>query len=220
KERIVQHDPRRGGRGGVPRVSRPARPPRETGNPLRGGLVVEERWSRTRVSRRPGPIRGPSRRDRGDRGGPRRKARPRRLLGGRPAHGGEAGEVRGRRGCGRRGRSGGQWLLRGGGRCGPPRRPRGAAAGWCRCGRFRPGRARPMRWRKEIVPELPHDVYPLDPWALVETAYTPDLIPLLETVFALGNGRIGVRGSLHPGTPSHQPGVLINGFYESWPIQY
>ena len=77
-----------------------------------------------------------------------------------------------------------------------------------------------MRWRKEIVPELPHDVYPIDPWALVETEYRPELVPLLETVFALGNGRIGVRGSLHPGVPSHQPGVLINGFYESWPIQY
>ena len=77
-----------------------------------------------------------------------------------------------------------------------------------------------MRWRQEIVPELPHDVYPIDPWALVETEYRPELVPLLETVFALGNGRIGVRGSLHPGVPSHQPGVLINGFYESWPIQY
>ncbi|MFP3914713.1 MAG: glycoside hydrolase family 65 protein [Actinomycetota bacterium] len=73
---------------------------------------------------------------------------------------------------------------------------------------------------EDIVSELPHDLYPIDRWAIVETAYTPELTYLLETVFALGNGRVGVRGSLHQAHPSHQPGVLINGFYESWPIVY
>lgn len=72
----------------------------------------------------------------------------------------------------------------------------------------------------EIVSELPHDLYPIDRWSIVETAYTPELTALLETVFALGNGHLGVRGSFHQGRPSHQPGVLINGFYESWPIIY
>ncbi|HEX2153052.1 MAG TPA: glycosyl hydrolase family 65 protein [Acidimicrobiia bacterium] len=74
--------------------------------------------------------------------------------------------------------------------------------------------------RRKIVPELPHDLYPIDRWAIVETAYTKELTPLLETVFALGNGHLGVRGSFHQGKPAHQPGVLINGFYESWPIVY
>lgn len=71
-----------------------------------------------------------------------------------------------------------------------------------------------------IVSELPHDTYPIDRWSIVETAYTPELTALLETVFALGNGHVGVRGSFHQGRPAHQPGVLINGFYESWPIVY
>lgn len=71
-----------------------------------------------------------------------------------------------------------------------------------------------------IVSELPHDVYPIDRWSIIETAYTPNLTALLETVFVLGNGRIGVRGSFHQGRPAHEPGVLINGFYESWPIEY
>ncbi len=73
---------------------------------------------------------------------------------------------------------------------------------------------------EEIVSELPHDLYPIDRWAIVETAYTSELTALLETVFALGNGRLGVRGSFHQARPAHQPGVLINGFYESWPIIY
>ncbi|CAN5773786.1 glycosyl hydrolase family 65 protein [soil metagenome] len=68
--------------------------------------------------------------------------------------------------------------------------------------------------------ELPHHIYPIDRWSIVETAYTPDLTALLETVFALGNGWLGVRGSFHQGQPSHQPGALINGYYESWPIIY
>ena len=71
-----------------------------------------------------------------------------------------------------------------------------------------------------IVSELPHDLYPIDRWSIIETAFTPKLNPLLESVFALGNGRIGVRGSFHQGEPAHDPGVLINGFFESWPIEY
>ncbi|MGH8911514.1 MAG: hypothetical protein ACRDVD_03305, partial [Acidimicrobiia bacterium] len=71
-----------------------------------------------------------------------------------------------------------------------------------------------------VVSELPHQTYPIDPWAIVETAYTPQLNALLETVFALGNGRLGVRGSFHQGRPAHQPGALINGFFETWPITY
>ena len=71
-----------------------------------------------------------------------------------------------------------------------------------------------------LVSELPHDIYPIDRWAIVETMFTPQLTPLLETVFALSNGTLGVRGSFHQKHPAHQPGALINGFYESWPIVY
>ncbi|HLT97401.1 MAG TPA: glycosyl hydrolase family 65 protein [Acidimicrobiia bacterium] len=74
--------------------------------------------------------------------------------------------------------------------------------------------------KTEIAPELPHDLYPIDRWAIVETAYTRELTSLLETVLALGNGRLGVRGTFHQGAPVHQGGALINGFYETWPIIY
>ena len=68
--------------------------------------------------------------------------------------------------------------------------------------------------------ELPHDIYPVDPWALIEHGFHPESLPLLETVMALGNGMLGVRGGFHTGRPSYQPGVLLNGFYEAWPIEY
>ena len=68
--------------------------------------------------------------------------------------------------------------------------------------------------------ELPHAIYPIDRWSIVETRFTPELTALLETVFALGNGWLGVRGSFHQSRPAHQPGALINGYYESWPIVY
>lgn len=67
---------------------------------------------------------------------------------------------------------------------------------------------------------LPHDVYPVDTWALVERGFHPEALPLLETVMTLGNGMLGARGGFHTGFPAHQPGVLINGFYESWPIEH
>jgi len=78
-----------------------------------------------------------------------------------------------------------------------------------------PGARAPIR-----ATVLPHDVYPIDVWAIVERGFHPEALPLLETVMALGNGMIGVRGGFHTGAPSHQPGVLINGFYETWPIEY
>ncbi len=81
-------------------------------------------------------------------------------------------------------------------------------------------RHRHLSRRRPIVSELPHSVYPVDPWAIVETRFTPELTELLETVFALGNGYVGVRGSFHQGRPAHQPGALINGYYEAWPIVY
>jgi alpha,alpha-trehalose phosphorylase len=42
----------------------------------------------------------------------------------------------------------------------------------------------------------------------------------LESVFALGNGYLGVRGAPEEGTPAYDAGMVLNGFYESWPIAY
>ncbi len=62
--------------------------------------------------------------------------------------------------------------------------------------------------------------YPTDPWRLVERAYNPDYTEQTETLFAVANGYLGMRGSFEEGAPSYQPGTLLNGFHETWPIVY
>ena len=47
-----------------------------------------------------------------------------------------------------------------------------------------------------------------------------DLLEQDETMFALGNGYLGMRGCFEEGGPIGQNGTFINGFYESWPIVY
>ena len=42
----------------------------------------------------------------------------------------------------------------------------------------------------------------------------------METIFALSNGYIGIRGTPDDMGSVHQPGAFVNGFYESWPIVY
>ena len=44
--------------------------------------------------------------------------------------------------------------------------------------------------------------------------------PALESVFAVGNGYLGVRGAPEEGTPAHDAGMVLNGFHETWPIEY
>ncbi|HKX44553.1 MAG TPA: glycoside hydrolase family 65 protein, partial [Burkholderiaceae bacterium] len=63
----------------------------------------------------------------------------------------------------------------------------------------------------------------LDPWRLVESAPDAHNAALREALFALGNGRIGVRGSheeghLWPGT--WQDSVYLNGYHETEDIHY
>jgi len=42
----------------------------------------------------------------------------------------------------------------------------------------------------------------------------------METLYALSNGYIGMRGCFEEGDPVYHSGTFINGFYESWPIVY
>ncbi|HEY6084380.1 MAG TPA: hypothetical protein VIU63_03230 [Nitrospira sp.] len=65
----------------------------------------------------------------------------------------------------------------------------------------------------------PH-IYPPDEWNMVEKQFMPELLCQTETVFALGNGYLGMRGCFEEGGPSGENGTFINGFYESWRIRY
>src|SRR6516162_1553222 len=64
-----------------------------------------------------------------------------------------------------------------------------------------------------------HD-YPADEWNVIENAFHPEFLPQLETMLALGNGYLGMRGCPEEGGPNAENGTFINGFYETRPIVY
>ena len=66
----------------------------------------------------------------------------------------------------------------------------------------------------------PHDPaprLPVEPWAVRETELDLDVLAQTESVFALSNGHIGLRGNLDEGEPHGLPGTYLNGFYETAP---
>ncbi|NMB02417.1 MAG: glycoside hydrolase family 65 protein, partial [Firmicutes bacterium] len=66
-------------------------------------------------------------------------------------------------------------------------------------------------------------IYAFDPWQVVERDFKPEYNHRSETIFSLGNGYMGLRGTLEEGLPSHvpsTPGAYINGIYETEPIIY
>ncbi|MTV38914.1 glycoside hydrolase family 65 protein [Duganella radicis] len=66
--------------------------------------------------------------------------------------------------------------------------------------------------------------YPLEAWCIRETSFDTASHFLDETLFALGNGYIGLRGTAEEGyggpAGTSLDGTYLNGFYESEPIQY
>lgn len=62
--------------------------------------------------------------------------------------------------------------------------------------------------------------YTPDPWRIVESVYNPDHVEQTESLFALSNGFLGIRGTFEEGEPRYQPATLLNGFHETWPIVY
>jgi len=57
-------------------------------------------------------------------------------------------------------------------------------------------------------------------WEIAELRFSPDVAARHESVFAVGNGYLGLRGAPEEGTSAHDPGVILNGFHETWPIVY
>jgi alpha,alpha-trehalose phosphorylase len=62
--------------------------------------------------------------------------------------------------------------------------------------------------------------FPIDPWRLVETSYHPDDMGVTETLFAVANGYLGMRGNPEEGRPAYAHGTFVNGFHETWPIRH
>jgi alpha,alpha-trehalose phosphorylase len=64
------------------------------------------------------------------------------------------------------------------------------------------------------------DVFEIDPWSIPEHKLDLDILAQTESIFALSNGHIGLRGNLDEGEPWGSPGTYLNGFYESRPLPY
>jgi alpha,alpha-trehalose phosphorylase len=67
---------------------------------------------------------------------------------------------------------------------------------------------------------IEQDVFAVDPWAIPERELHVELLPQTESIFALSNGHIGLRGNLDEGEPWGLPGTYLNAFYEVRPLPY
>ena len=67
---------------------------------------------------------------------------------------------------------------------------------------------------------IQHPSFTVEPWAVRETGLDLGRLAQTESVFALANGHLGVRGNLDEGEPFGLPGTYLAGFYESRPLPY
>jgi alpha,alpha-trehalose phosphorylase len=65
-----------------------------------------------------------------------------------------------------------------------------------------------------------HDAFDVDPWRIRETRLALDVLAHTESVFALSNGHIGMRGNLDEGEPHGLPGMYLNSMFELRPLPY
>ncbi|MCW2663520.1 MAG: glycosyl hydrolase [Mycobacterium sp.] len=67
---------------------------------------------------------------------------------------------------------------------------------------------------------ISEEAFPVEPWQVRETRLDLDLLAQSESLFALSNGHIGLRGNLDEGEPYGLPGTYLNSFYEIRPLPY
>jgi alpha,alpha-trehalose phosphorylase len=65
---------------------------------------------------------------------------------------------------------------------------------------------------------LPEHLYPSEAWSIVETGFSHHWMGCAESIFALSNGFLGIRGTFEEGRPSIEAATFCNGFHETWPI--
>jgi len=67
---------------------------------------------------------------------------------------------------------------------------------------------------------IQHQFFRVEPWSCWETALDLERLAQTESVFALANGHLGLRGNLDEGEPFGTPGTYLAGFYEVRPLPY
>ncbi|HXR65108.1 MAG TPA: glycosyl hydrolase family 65 protein [Ktedonobacteraceae bacterium] len=65
-----------------------------------------------------------------------------------------------------------------------------------------------------------HPAFTVEEWAIHETELHLDILSQTESIFALSNGHIGLRGNLDEGEPSSIPGTYLNSVYELRTLPY
>jgi alpha,alpha-trehalose phosphorylase len=62
--------------------------------------------------------------------------------------------------------------------------------------------------------------YTVEPWGIRETHLDLDNLAQSESIFALSNGHLGIRGTLDEGEPYALPGTYLNALWEARPLPY
>src|SRR5437764_201690 len=62
--------------------------------------------------------------------------------------------------------------------------------------------------------------FTIEPWSVRETMLQLDVLAQTESIFALSNGHLGLRGNLDEGEPFGLPGTYLGGFYEKRELPY
>src|SRR5881396_1590715 len=65
-----------------------------------------------------------------------------------------------------------------------------------------------------------HPSFIVDPWCVRECELDLDVLAESESLFALSNGHIGLRGNLDEGEPHALPGSYLNSVFELRPLPY
>ena len=67
---------------------------------------------------------------------------------------------------------------------------------------------------------IEHPNFAIEDWRGRETALDLSVLANTESIFALSNGHIGLRGNLDEGEPHGIPGTYLNSFYEVKDLPY
>src|SRR6202051_4925333 len=67
---------------------------------------------------------------------------------------------------------------------------------------------------------IEHSAFTVEEWSVREVGLHLDTLAQTESIFALSNGHIGLRGNLDEGEPYGLPGTYLNSVYELRPLPY
>ncbi|MFL5664609.1 MAG: glycoside hydrolase family 65 protein [Ktedonobacteraceae bacterium] len=67
---------------------------------------------------------------------------------------------------------------------------------------------------------IEHPAFTVEEWSVREVGFHLDTLAQSESIFALSNGHMGLRGNLDEGEPHGLPGTYLNSVYELRPLPY